>query len=828
MTREKILKRAEKIYDLVGRFYKKDGPRVVRERLKKIGIRVPITTIKGYAQRLEVRHRDPKTTKIMYEVVLHKYASLGMKGTWQYLKDVHGITVHPQTIKDAASRLGIRRKKKKEEVKPPKLETHKFPEPPALEISREAWEKPGVRVGGLSRIDWKDKGTRAGLVRLAFEKVFVSKGCHYNGLSGGLVSKKDISARIQKEKDALTPAQRRRYSGMVVEHILDEFARELHSILPFVRKPQTPDQTGQVEFIRLYIMTSRILDGDYGERVARRLQNIRPDIRLYKQGGARTRLKGVGTTEEERHIGQMLGWLNPKKSRLSGQYASTAVDADVREEEAATESYPLAWITAGYGSSTSKPGGGEKKRPRISLPVCSVPIPRREGDPAVALNQIGVRVIEVSPEGEMLIQTWSFRDLVKDERTYVTGIKDGATELHKKIVEAIAKDTERQGLHIGELSDRLEIPRDEIEQAIQFLIEPRALKRTTWPGLYKDSESGLFNFHLDWFQERLRYPWPYDKDYLELKRLLFGCLHAGYNTTDYEFVRHCFLEIIERFGIEVVELIGDITAGLKHHLIHRGQIIGNLNYTEQETLAAELLGTVFYEVFTRRFEKLVVGKGDQKIIQEELEELIKLALVLFLYIVGNHEAWQKELGYTPGVVFRAKLVALLNHHIGRFLVERGFFTVRLDEIIRSKIIELPEYNAVYSFPGGICTELLHPSMSRTKTASIRTEEAFDFSRCQLVDIANFHTTFEQEKWDPELRQRVAAQAGAMTPLTYFEHGKLKRVDFGPIYVGVRYRDGRIFMSEHQFFHKPILKEPINKDTDINQLKERLRLLRSPA
>ncbi len=720
----------------------------------------------------------------------------------------------------------LKRKPKKEE-KPPVLVRRRWPDQQVLEITKEAWERPGVRVGALSRFDWKEKGARAGLILRAFE-ICVARGCHYNVLNGGLVSRKYVEKRIKEEREKCSTAQWRVYKKEIEEYVLQELANELNSIIPYIRKPLVQDKADQVEFVRLYIMPSRIIDGKYyGRSVARLLQQMRPDIRLEKQGGAWTRLKGVGATEDERRIGQFVGWLNPKKHRLPGQYASTAIDKEVQEEEAGAERHPTIQVVGGFGVSTSKPGGGEKKRPRISLPVLHVPLPREEGEPSLALNQVGVRIIESGLDGESrLIQTWSLRDLTRDERLFVTGIKDGATDLHRAIVEAIKKDPERQGLHPGVLAEMLEVDREKIEKEIQFLVEAHALKRTTWPGLYRHRESGHYNFHLDWFQERLRYPWPYDKDYYELRRLLFGCLHAGYNTTDYEFVRHRLPEIIFSKRVKIVELIGDITAGLKHHLIHRGQIIGSLNYTEQEIFAAELLGTVHVDVFKKYFEEFSLGKGGKPSV-EELEMTIRESLVLFNYIVGNHEEWQKENGHTPGVTFRDKLIGILNRAIGRYLDEQGFFTPRLEDIIRSKTIELPEYEAIYSFPDGTCTELLHPRMGRTKTTSIRMEEAFDFSHCQRVDTANYHTSFMQEKWDSDIGQRIGVQAGAMTPLTYFEHGKLKRIDFGPVYVGDRCKNGRIFMSEHEFFNKPILQRPISKDTDINRLKEKLNLLRAP-
>lgn len=767
-----------------------------------------------------------------YKVTFHNFArSIGV-GSEDRLARKKAIDARKAAKKDG----GGKQRKEKKVFELPKFSPRKFPNPQVIEISPEAWAKPGVRVGAMSRIDWKDKGARKALVQTAYERIFVPLGCNYLALNGGKISKYDIDSRIRTELAKHTKAmsgfskdQKVMFTSAVVDHILEEVSSELNATIPIVKKPPLEGQPDQVDFVRLYVMTSRILDGYYGDRIARLLQAKRPDIRLYKMGGDRTRLKGVGRTEaEKREGGQEIQWLNPKKHRLPSKYASTAVDKEADEEDAAAESYTELTVVGGFGSSTSKPGGGEKKRARISLPNLSIPMPRRAGEPSIALNQIGVRVIHADPNGkEKLIQNWSLRDLARSERLYVTGIKEGASDLHKRIVDAIKK--KRDGLHVGELSDALEgVSREEIETALQFLVEPKALERATWPGLYRDEESGRYNLHLDWLQDRLRYPWPYDKGVMELKRLIFGCLHAGYNTTDYEFVRQRFTEIIARFGIEVVELCGDITAGLKHHLIHRGQIIGSLNYTEQEILAAELLGTVFYEVFVKRFEAILEENKGKNPSAEELDEWVAAALILFLYIIGNHEAWQKELGFTPGRTFRTTLISLLDRHIGKFLEERGLFTPHLNEIVRNKIIELPEYNAKHTFPGGISTELLHPSMSRTLTTSIRAEEALGYSDCQLVDLANFHTTIMVEKWEPDLGQRVASQVGAMTPLTYFEHGKLKRVDFGPTYVGVRSKSGRIFMSEHMFFSEPLLREPLDKDTDVNTFKKRLNLLRAPV
>lgn len=716
----------------------------------------------------------------------------------------------------------------------PKFHKRNFPEPKTLYVSEEAWNKPGVRVAACSRLFWKHKGARTAIVE-AEPLIAAREGCHYIVYCGGLVDKKYIERRIKEGADqvasenGLTRSQRGALVPLVRENILDELAREICSILPKISSPaaKNGNKRSGVGFVRYYIMTSLILDGWYGDDIVKRLMQMRSDIRLLKQGEDHTYLKGVAKNENEKVLGQILGWLTIRKHRLPGQYASNASEKEIREAEAAVADRPPAmWVVGGFGASVSKPGGGERKRPFISLPVSYVPVPSTAGEPSVTLNQIGMRIIEADFNGEeKRVQTWSFRDLAKEERAFIKGIKTGAGDIHRKIVDLIKLD--RLGLHVGQIADHLNLERDEVEKAVDFLIEPRASTRITWPGLYRDDESDRVNFHLDWLQERLRYPWPYDEDCRELRRMIFGCLHAGYNTTDYEYVRYKFPEIIKRFDIQVVELVGDVTAGLKHHLIHKGQIISALNYTEQGIFAAELLGTGFYDVFTYRFEK---GLGERKatdLSAKDLEELVLSSLVLFIYIVGNHEAWQKENGHTPCVEFKAALISLLHHHIGRFLREQGVFIPRLEEIVASKIVELPEHNAVFEFPGGMRTELFHPSMARTKTSSIRVEEALDFSECQAVDVANFHTAINIQKWDADIGQREATQVGAMCVWTEFENGKLKRIDFGPVYSRIRHKSGRIFMSEHQFFSTPILKKPYSVHIDVDQLKNRLGLLRSP-
>lgn len=648
---------------------------------------------------------------------------------------------------------GDKKKKRVVEILP-LLDERTWPEPQTLTIPTEAWKEPGKRIGGFSCIACANKGFRSAMVERTF-RIFAARGCCHIALDGGLVDRIAIHERVNAELARYDRRDRGLVRLEIEGRVIRAIANELHSIIPIIKKPA--GHGDKTPLVRLYIMTSPMIDGLYGERVATELQELRPGmVRLYSPGGDRTRIKGVGANEEERKLGVELGWVNPKKARMPGQYASTGIDKEISDEQDAADDFPAMWIYGGLGVSISKPGGGPKSLPYISLPILHKPTPRKSGDPVIRLNQIGCRIIDFSLDGEIAVETWSLRDLVKSELTFVGKIKKGAKPIHGRIVDALCKKP--KGLHTGELADALEIPEATIAKEIEFLVEERNGHARSWPGLYKDKDSSRFKFHADYMQHELRYPWPYDEGVHELRELVFGCLHAGYTTTDYEFVRKIFPKIILENRVDVLELIGDITAGLKHHLMHRGEIIGNMNYTEQELFAAELLATVVYDVFVARFNE-ALAKTPPKEVEGKLDSLVSSALILFLWIVGNHEAWQRENGHTPGVTFRGALVMTLHATIAAHLATRKLFTPNLFALIGQKMIELPENDARYTFPGNIRTGFIHPCMARALTTSLRTESVLHFlNDVQLTRDANFHTGVEVEMWDPKLGQRQGIEA----------------------------------------------------------------------
>lgn len=693
-----------------------------------------------------------------------------------------------------------------------KKEERSWSEPEILEISEEAWHRPGTRRGYTSRWDYKGPGYRSGIILQDCLK-FVEEGNHFNDVAGGITSKEYIKKELRRRFKAVKPGLR----DQVTEHFLNESAKELASVIPKIKKPVSAwADPSKPEFVRFHISTSRIYDGPYseryestyGEEIVRRLQDLRKDVRLENEGSTRLEVKGVGEID----------WvISPMKHRLPSKYYSAAAEREIEDKSGQSDQLlPDLWVVGTQASSIHKTSG-EKDRPYITVPASC----RLEAT-TVAENQEGVVIVE-SVNGNRLVRFWNFKDLIHREKQFITGIKEGATELHKKIVNLI-KDY--GAIPVGLLSDKLDVDRQTIEREIKFLEEPKMLARKTWPGLFYNPKSQRYDFHLDWLQERLRHHLP--KEYIEDTFLFFGCLHAGYTTTDYEHFIKEYPEIIVNHNIRTLVGLGDFIAGLKHSLMHRGEIIGALNNTDQEIFAAELIATITFKAFKRRFEDTLLKFTDKKPSREELKSIISNPLVLtdFIYIDGNHDGWQLAEGTTPLVTFHDKLQKILIREINALITAHDLPAIDIDNLTDKKLIHLPDFEPVYKLASGLTLGCRHPGMARADTTSLRAQKALDAFGTQVAGIANFHVATTVRKWRPDLGQCVAAQAATQVIYTPFEGSKMKKLDFGPIFLRVLSHDKRIYMDETAYFNKRILKKPYLKWTDVDKLKDSLGLLRA--
>jgi hypothetical protein len=703
------------------------------------------------------------------------------------------------------------------------LEDRSWDRPEVLKVNESLWTHPDRAIEGvLSRIDYFSPGFRRGIVQAACE-ILANEGAHFITLMS-LVRKdffKEVLKQRMVEAKAHIAEQRaeakrlgQKMAGIlekdirehVTENIVDEAAKALAAMLPKIKKPGTP-----TEYIRYYVATSKKYDGEIGERIARRLQELRPsDIRKYHPGSIRTELKSS----------DIVFWtLGEMKSRIPSAFVSQAIEKIITDKEAETSrKLPDLWLVGGNGTAIYTPDG-VRRTPYVGTPGASAP----EGV-SIGENQIGVAIVEqdLKDPKNRLVRFYNLRDAVSRERKMITGIKRGSHKIHQAIVDELKR--EGGTLSVGQLADRLGIAdRTEVENALKFLELTSASDRKTWPGLHYDSASQLWDFHREWIQQRLRYVLPPRNKWVEDNLFFFACMHAGYTTSDYRFIVDCFPQIMLQRNTQTVVCLGDMIAGLHHNFLCSGEVFSGLNNTEQEEFAAALLATVFRKVFVERFNLAMRGHDAKDPVS--IHKAIEYSLMNFVYIPGNHDLWQQQDGSTPLKIFHAEFVRLLSTAIVRNLINRGAPMMDIDEILKKKIFPYTDVRALHTLSSDLNLAMSHPHMGGSLTTSRNAQNMVGVLGSQIGGIANFHRATVVHRWDQELGQCVVVQAGTMAIYTPFEVRKMKfQNDFGPITLRVLSHEGRILTTEIGYHNQALLKEEISKHTDIRVLKNDLNLL----
>lgn len=754
------------------------------------------------------------------------------KDTIFYLAKFAGLKGQ-RKLKGNASVAG---KKKEEEIKKEEkvisqeevlqnlpLEIRQWDDPEILDITEEEWKKSGVRIGLISGTAFLSGGERCGLVWRGLHDLS-KEPTHFNVLVGHLIDKKSFQQKIthyvaeakihlheERKTKKIPTISHKTLTENTASKLIDETAKALAALIPKIRKPHSQwrklNDKLVPEFVRLYIMTSPIYDGPYGELVAQRLRELRDDVRL--MDSEQMEVKGIN---------KMLGVLVPVKNRLPSKYFSTAAEKEIDEKEGQmTKDFPGLWAVGPFAASVFTPNG-VRPRPYVMVPaLCKLEEVR------VAENQVGIMVLEFKSKDDLpIVRLWSYRDLIKNERFFINSPRE-VTKIQEKIVKILQ---ERGGQSVGLIADHLEegLTREKIESEIQSLISLQKTNLKSWPGIDYNPQSQKYNFNLNWIQERLRY--PEIKNFTEDAMLFFGCLHAGYTTSDTEHFIREMPKIILEHNVRRLFGLGDMIAGLHHDFHHTGEVFGSMNYTEQEIFAAEIVGTVLIKVFSELFEKTIQKR--ESIDGFSSEELIKITqncLVNFDFIPGNHDLWQEGEGHTPLKIFYGILTKLLTRHIGHIFLKLNVKFFDLSEVIESCIISHSDYNARVILPSGIRVAMEHPHMGNAQTTSLRAQSAMGLFDSQVTAIANFHTATIVPKWQPDLGQCVVVQVGTQAIYTRFERRKMKRaVGFGPILLKTFSKEGRIIKIESLCKNKPYLQEAISKSTDPVALKKRFNII----
>ncbi len=684
--------------------------------------------------------------------------------------------------------------------------------------------QPGTDVVGyMSRVDAGSRGYRKGLLLQTYERAKENNvDCIY--LVGGLVSKRGVNEEIRriKEEEKRVYEEAKRELNQVTSALaelvsriksekneaekkkLDEQADKLRQSVEDAKekvksvKPRKPsalldefvEQLAQElnedlpEFeksdgkkIRLYIVTSPALDGLVGHRVASRLVELRNgkrNIVYFGQTHARIDLKKSR---------QVIVLLTPEKAVWRSKNYSAYPDRLVEDYIQKSSKKADMFVIGGFASSIKR-GKGSNPYERISVPACCKP-----EESSTVENMVGFKIVRYAPEGKPnQIVTFDFKHFTTREReTIVAPPQSSKTQI--KIIDDIKQHGSRS---IGQLEDDLEIPRDKLAKAIKGLLNRTKAKA----GLVFDEKSRLYTFNDHWMKKVLRYSWPdktsgWSKDTV----IGFACMHAGSVHTAYNFIVKEIPKIVVAEEADVLFDAGDSIEGLKHELAKRKEVYGGFNYTDQEQLCALMVSTIMLKAFEERLNKALKDRDVKKITQEEVKKFLDDLLVTFIFICGNHDDWEKDLGFNPLTVFELMLRDKLLVGLERILVSKGLPLISLREFANKKVLRF-EPESVYKFPSGITLSGIHYHAGRTATNSVWPQRALAQFKSHIQLVGNFHVEEEVEEYDSELGLRVAHMLPTLKSMSDFERNKGKIVDFGVGLIRVWSYKGRILVCEN--------------------------------
>lgn len=667
-------------------------------------------------------------------------------------------------------------------------------------------------VGYLSRIDAGSDGYRKGLLLLADER-FRQANVDCIFLVGGLVSKRGVSKRIHeiqdkeraafdevKEelaelaskwadirqklsddkkkmdkakltserekleekmeplKEKLSSLKPRKLAAISAE-IVEQLAQELNEDLPRF-------QNKDGRRVKVYIVTSPAYDGSVGHQVALRLVELRKkerDVLYFGQTRAFAHLKKCGK-------GVVL--LTPEKAVWRSAVYSSYPDRLVADDlKRGSKNPPDMYVVGCFGSSLNR-GKGSKKFQRISLPAL-----HKLEDTTTGENMIGIRIVWYGKERNE-VRTYDFKHLTTNERSMIT-LPTNCSKVQALIIEDLKVHGSR---HIGQWEDELGIPRDILEKELKELLGRKNSKSS----LMYNEQSTQYSFDPEWMQKMLRFTWPEDGPGWALDTVVgFSCAHAGSVHTAECFIVTDLPDILVEVDADVLFDAGDTIEGLKHDLDRRKEVLPGFNYTKMEKLAAHMFSTTMLRALEKRLEKALKDKDAKKLSAAEVEELVYKHLVAFIYICGNHDDWELDIGLDSLALFDVLMRKLVAEGVDAILRKKGLPVMSmhsLHTLVDKKILAFTEDDE-YAFPSGMKIGGIHYHAGRTAANSAWPERALaQFEGVHQKIVGNFHVEEQVEQYDPDLGLRASDMLPTLKCKSDFESKKGKIVDFG---VGVR-------------------------------------------
>src|SRR3989338_3716175 len=519
----------------------------------------------------------------------------------------------------------------------------------------------GAKFGLISRLDYGSEGFRQALIEAGFD-ILKQEATPFNALVGGLIAQKNVSKKLQSfiketlyedkakkrkfpEFDSLPAHERPSARKKQLENeFLMNIAKDLAKIIPQLTITD-PEDAKKEKLVDLFIMTSPAYDGEIGETVAHFLADLRPDIRLWHQGGDRLFVK---------YVDKIIWALAPEKAVwMRGDYYSTTAERIIKDKiRQTTQSPPDAFVVGCGASSINKPKG------ELNYRYVTTGALSRLEETRTTENQVTVRVLEYPQDGKnYLVRTYDVKDLVARELSFIAP-PENTSPTQKKIIEIMKA---QNWVTPGILKNKLELSEEEIMKEMNSLEKKKSVQKKggSWPGITFVGAGKKYYFNFPWIQRKLRYvvpQGPYNEDSI----ISFACLHGGSIETDYEFFVNDVPNIILSRNAKTLVGAGDITEGMEHDLDRKGEIIAGMNNnTIQQKFSARLVTTVKLRVFEKNLEKILENTDRNKIDRETVRKIVLEALLYFYYIPGNHDLWITKYGNLPLDTLHSELMHML-------------------------------------------------------------------------------------------------------------------------------------------------------------------------
>jgi hypothetical protein len=558
------------------------------------------------------------------------------------------------------------------------------------------------------------------------------------------------------------------------KNFIFEAAREFSKLLPVIEGRKYH-----------FIVAQRVFEKEIGVEILEAVRRLRSDMRILgeREGNKEydTEVKIPVETSEFEEIRGIVPRRKPWFYRIITSFMQRLINSYISR----TSSPPPNLILVGAtGTQAFIPFACD------GVPAISVPAFHKLDEQISTENMVGVVIVKVLKEDgriRLVQRTYNLKPIIAQELELIC-IGEKTTKVQKLIIEALRKSPASLGTITFRVNDIVRRSKngklyseEEINSALKELQEKRIVVYRAYSNWFALNDKKL-NIQVN-LADLL-------KDTKCISHFIISCVHTG----AVKSLQETFLWYVpeKAWNVDAFFEVGDHTQDLAHNLEYSGEVYPSLlTPDKQEIMAGAIRARVLLKIFEKRIKELI-----KDVYRTPVEEVLRKALVPYVFTVGNHPSWKK---YRKGTLvlhdFESELKKQLVNGIVEILSKYGrkIDLKVVNEVVDEKIIRVGENNI--AILDGIVVGVKHPFKASTQSKSQRIQDVINFlwrtfgdlaektSRLKenkgfsLVYVANFHemASVFVSKFGKTV---LGVMSGAYVKDTQFETSKDKAVDYG--------------------------------------------------